>query len=56
MLQGVVTETSDNLRLWLRGVLGDCVALLESGRKERRTIRETDVLEVLRRRGSTLYR
>ena len=56
MLKGVTEETSGNLRSWLKNILGDCVALLECGRKARRTVRETDVLEVLRRRGSTLYR
>lgn len=54
MVRGVVTETDAMLRDWLRGVLGDCVAVMECGGG--RTVREDVVLDVLRRRGATLYR
>lgn len=54
MVRGVPADTADVLRDWLRGVLRDCVAVVEGSGG--RTVRESVVLDVLRRRGAPLYR
>lgn len=56
MMGGSVDDSRSALKDWLRCVLHDSVALLECRRHARRTVKETDVLEVLRRRGCPLYR